>query len=175
MIPLERAQLHYQPYYCEENIWQLAAAPALTPYPRQVIFISNPQHTCALWGQKAAPPGQPVIWDYHVILAIQAEQTWIYDLDTRWAFPSLAQTYLDQTFLPVPPQFAPYFRVIDAETYRTHLASDRSHMRKNGRWTMPPPPWPNPGQGMNLPQFWDTQTPFLGELMDLPKLRAKLT
>ena len=56
--------IDYQAYYCEENIWRLCQQPQLQVHKSEVVFISNPRRTCALWYQRAAPyPTEPVVWD----------------------------------------------------------------------------------------------------------------
>ncbi|MEM8997034.1 MAG: hypothetical protein AAGF23_19780, partial [Acidobacteriota bacterium] len=61
-MSLDRETVAYAANYCEENVWQLSRHPQLPSGVRYVIFISNPERTCALWCQRAAPEaGAPVV------------------------------------------------------------------------------------------------------------------
>jgi hypothetical protein len=125
------------------------------------LFITNPGKSCLLLHQKAAAPGQPVFWDYHVVLlafsslsevperpddlrAGQGSMPGIWDLDTRLGLPLSAPTYLERTFPQrVPEPHRPFFRIIPADAYLDGFSSDRRHMRgSGGLWLEPPPPWP---------------------------------
>ena len=93
--------IDYQAYYCEENIWRLCQQPQLQVHKSEVVFISNPRRTCALWYQRAAPyPTEPVVWDYHVILLTQTpDNIWqVWDLDTLLGCPLQAEDYFSMTF-----------------------------------------------------------------------------
>jgi hypothetical protein len=163
----------YCPYYCEENIWHLCANPILGEGLRFVLLVSNPGRQVAVWGQRsAADPAVPVLWDYHAIATTQVADTWrIWDLDTRLGLPLPATAYLQQSFLPVPPRFAPRFRLLSCTDYRRLLASDRRHMRAtDGHWLQPPPRWRPIGQGHNLERCIDMDDDFSGELLDLDGL-----
>lgn len=175
--------MRYQPFYCEENVWQLAHQRRDEPGERFVVFISNPTKSCALWAQKAAPsPAQPVIWDYHVILIERTKgQVQVLDLDTTLGMPLLLQDYLARTFATPPglpehmrAQIAPHFRVVPAARFLACFASDRSHMLTEDGYQQPPPPWPciqTNGAQMNLMRFVDVEAPFEGELFELGSLR----
>ncbi len=136
----------YTANYCEENVWHLAGAPALEPGVRRVIVVASLGRVVPVWCQRLAPaPDEPVLWDYHVILAVSGPRRWIYDLDTTLPLPCPMNAYLEQTFAPAreaPPPYRPWFRVIEADDYRRAFASDRAHMRdREGGWLSPPPPW----------------------------------
>lgn len=174
---MEREDCLYTSSYCEENIWHLSGDARLSEHDLFVVFISNENRTCALWEQRASGfEGAPVVWDYHVILLARATSMLAYDLDSRLAFPSTLDVYLDATF-PYPlleSHYRPVFRVIDVETFRSSFASDRSHMRSDDGWLAPPPVWPciQPGEAtMNLHQFIDMDTPFVGDVLDIEALR----
>lgn len=99
-----------------------------------------------------------VIWDYHVFVMVTCRprstppgatmllrrasrderksisQAWVYDLDTRLPVPVSLHEYLRATFKSeqrstVAEQFQPRFRVVCAQDFLAHFASDRSHMR----------------------------------------------
>ena len=65
------SEMTFQPYYCEENAWRLCGHPYFGTRERRVVFISNPMRAVAFAGQRAAPPGEWVIWDYHVIFLVK--------------------------------------------------------------------------------------------------------
>lgn len=174
------AVIRYAPYYCEENVWWLARDPRFAGLAREVVLVSNEHRTCALFHQRAADaPGAPVVWDYHVVLAIHRERgVEVWDLDCELGAPLTARAWLDASFglaRSMPPRFWPRFRVIDADLYVAELCSDRGHMRDaEGRYHAPPPSWPCIGAGEpNLMRFVDVTAPFLGETIDLDALTAR--
>lgn len=142
-----RGQHPYTANYCEENVWHLAASAALHPGERRVVLVSSLGDAVPLWCQRAAAnPGDVVLWDYHVFLAVIGRERWIYDLDTTLPFPCPLPEYLERTFGPgrgAPTLYRPHFRVVDGPQYRRAFSSDREHMRRqDGAWMSPPPPWP---------------------------------
>lgn len=166
--------LPYQPFYCEENVWQRLAQQS-TP-GAFALLITNSSQQVALWQQRLVPPGEAVIWDYHVVAltrAAGAVQVW--DRDSRLPLPSPLANYLRRTFLPlgaVARELAPRFRLVPAADYLAQFASDRSHMRAaDGSWLQPPPPWPPLGQGHTLDRFLDLAQAGPGLVLDLPGLR----
>lgn len=133
-----------------------------------------------MWNQRAAGrPGRALVWDYHVV--VLARDPWeIWDLDTFLGCPVPAAEYLLHTFHPtLPAEYAPRFRLVEADTFAAAFASDRSHMRTlDGRWQKPPPPWPPigaPERESNLLRFVDVEAPFLGEVLDLRQLFARIS
>lgn len=107
----------------------------------------------ALWNQKLAQQDlYPVVWDYHVVMALRlrtapssevqqsegaddlADTTgaicrcWVYDFDTRLGLPCPAEKYITQSFRPCPARFQSMFRVVPGQDYIDYFASDRSHM-----------------------------------------------
>lgn len=170
----------YCPYYCEENIWHLCVDPQVAGSPRAAIVISNPTRTVAVACQRAAPsPDLPVVWDYHVVLAARGPQGWaVWDLDSTLGLPVPLLAYLRQSFAWPPGYSPPYdarFRVLPAARYREVLCTDRSHMRDaQGRYRVPPPPWPPIGTGTNLMRLVDVHDPIAGEVVELPELPAAL-
>lgn len=160
----------YCPFYCEENLWHLAADPRVGEGRRRILLISNAERTVALWQQRAGAEAQErlVVWDYHVVLAC-ARQIW--DLDTTLGAPVPAGAYLSETFRGAPERFAPRFRVMDADVYRDAFASDRRHMRAaDGGFHKPPPPWPPIGEGHTLETLLDFQRREPGVVVDLAGL-----
>ena len=171
--------MRYQPFYCEENVFHLSAEPLVAHRPREIVFISNADRACVMWHQRAArKPGAPLVWDYHVVLLVGAPWE-IWDLDTSLGFPVPAAKYLARSFrADLPASYLPVFRVVEASAFTAAFASDRSHMRgPDGRWLRAPPPWPaigSPGAAPNLRRFVDVTFPFLGEVLDLGAMRAKV-
>ncbi len=138
--------LPYQPFWCEENIWQLAAHPAPGAGERLVLVITGAAAEVACWNQRAGRPRQPILWDYHVVLAVRSTAWHIWDLDTRLPVPSPASAWLHASF-PSPErvrtEFQPRFGVFTAAEWIAGFGSDRSHMRRDdGGWQHPPPVWP---------------------------------
>lgn len=136
MFPMQRSDFRYTALFCEENVWWLAHELAARGIPLghlHVLLISNRWESVVLREQRAAPPGRPMAWDYHVVLAFAADDAdWILDLDTRLAFPCVAATYFDMTFPPqqqLPERYRARVRTIPAAAYLEHFHSDRAHMR----------------------------------------------
>jgi len=159
----QNQEVDYHPFYCEENIHRLAARTDLIVSPSEVIFVSNERQQVACWFQRAAPPGEPLVWDYHVVLLERApDGPLIWDLDTRLGAPIPAHTWVANTFQDpgwVRAAFHPRFRITPSAELLATFATDRSHMRTpSGRWRRPPPPWDPPGApAMNLPSWIDTR------------------
>lgn len=154
----------YWPYFCEENVWHLCSDRDTIDTPieeRRVVFVSNARKQVAMRHQRAGGGG-PVVWDYHVVLLAGGR---LWDLDTTLGFGIPPAHWLTESFVGGPLE--PRFRVIDAPTYVSSFASDRSHMiGPDGRPLHPMPPWPPIGTGMNLMRFVDMVEPFLGEVVD---------
>ncbi|KAI3610746.1 protein n-terminal glutamine amidohydrolase [Moniliophthora roreri] len=147
--PLTPTDRQYTLFWCEENVYLLAQnflrdAQIVSNWDLFAVFISNAAQTVALWNQKLAQePGLPVVWDYHVILVLRLRLknpgdqpvAWVYDFDTILSFPTSwtgifnFYYYFGKTFSAhVLPNFQSSFRVIPANEYIDHFASDRSHM-----------------------------------------------
>lgn len=170
----------YCSHYCEENIWHLCAEPAFAERETYAVFIAADAGHCPLWAQRAAPPGELVAWDYHVVALSLGDSGWaVWDLDTRLGLPVSLDDYLEGTFVgsdALPRAFQPRFRRVPRDEYLATFASDRSHMRDaRGRFVQPPPPWPviGSGAGTNLRRFVDMNAAFVGEVTDLAGLRAR--
>jgi protein N-terminal glutamine amidohydrolase len=138
--------LPYQAFWCEENIWHLADHPAPGPGERRVLVITGAEAEVACWNQRAGRPGQPIAWDYHVVLAVRGDVWQVWDLDNRLGAPLPAADWLRGTF-PCPErvrtEFQPRVAMFAAEDWRRGFGSDRAHMRHvDGGWQQPPPSWP---------------------------------
>lgn len=134
----------YTALFCEENIWQLlrtlsdncnnelSTSKCITTNNLWVLFLSNSEQKIALLNQQAAEPGQPVIWDYHVILLAEiAQDFYIFDFDTRLDFVMPLHDYLQLTLITpekLPADFVPSVRKIPAQSYLDYFYSDRGHM-----------------------------------------------
>jgi len=175
MAPASPAGALYQAYYCEENVWQMCRQQQGSPGARTAVFISNAQGGFPMWHQRAGR-GRPIFWDYHVIL-LSHEPFTIWDLDTTLGMPVPARDYLQQSFHEaVPAPYLPVFRLVEAEVFLETFASDRAHMLDDeGRYRQPPPPWPPIGSSpSNLMRFVDMEQPFLGEVLTLAELVARV-
>ena len=147
---LRREHFAYAACFCEENIWQLGkslVAQGISIAAMHAVVLSNANRTIALLQQRAAPPGQAMMWDYHVILLLKnADEEWILDFDTRLPFATLRHDYALNSFIPAPQlaqEFQPLLRVIPMTEYLARFASDRRHMRdENGEPLQPFPLWP---------------------------------
>lgn len=166
--------------YCEENVWHRCTALGAAAEAALVWVISNERQRVAVFEQRAARTfEQPMAWDYHVVLAQPGDAGWwVIDVDSTLDLPCPADAYLAASFPDLPARLAAYrplFRVVDAATYRDRFASDRRHMRdRRGRYASPPPAWPTIGEGHNLDRLIDMRDGFLGEVVDLEGLRARL-
>lgn len=174
-------RFRYQPFYCEENAWWLARAPELAVLERWIGFISNPERKVAMWAQRAAPPGAPTVWDYHVIVLAGAcggpLQVW--DLDHRPGTPVSATDWIAASFpVRLPPTFSPRFRLVPHAEVLQGFASDRRHMRDGiGTWLAPPPPWApirasDDGPAHTLERFLTSDGAGPGIVMDLNEFGA---
>jgi len=169
-----RSNFLHQPYYCEENIWQLAKV--LDEKEAEVWFIINENKTIATAQQRAVAVNSWVIWDYHVVY--YSPDKGILDLDTRCTFPCAVDTYLTASFLSIASVITeahkPYFRIIPANEYLMLFASNREHMLDHeGNYTQPSPEWPAIGNGNNLASFIDYNDESIGDIISLDKLRSR--
>ena len=172
----------YQPYYCEENAWQLCQAAPFERQPVWVVVITNDERTCPLWNQKAcASPARPVFWDYHVVVVTgRGGDARVWDLDTRLGAPVAFETWWRGTFPSLegfPPELQPSFRLVTKDAYLEKLSSDRSHMvDAEGEWKHQPPEWSriyDEARGMNLGDFLDLGDDSLGEWLEPEECRAR--
>lgn len=162
----------YWPFFCEENVWHLCSDRETIACPleeRRVVFVSNARKQVAMRHQRAGAGG-PIVWDYHTVLLADRK---VWDLETTLGLGISPERWLTESFVAGPLE--PRFRVIDAPTFVSSFASDRSHMiGRDGRPLHPMPPWPPIGAGMNLMRFVDMVQPFLGKVVDAEGLRRSL-
>jgi hypothetical protein len=173
--------LHYQPFYCEENVFHLCQDPRFADRAPAAVFVTGAGGECVMWQQKQARrPTAPLSWDYHVFLLVR--DPWeIWDLDTVLGCPVPAARYLRRSFRPeieLPEELTPWFRVVGAEELVATFASDRSHMlRPDGRYQKAPPPWPPIGPSgvtSNLARFLAMNDPVAGEVIALATLLSRI-
>ena len=187
-----RARVMASPYascYCEENVYQLLVSLRRVPDFRRcfAVFIGSQSPFCPVWCQRSARRAEePVMWDYHVVCVVLARgRAYACDLDTRLDVASDARRYVDAALGPAdgwPAEARPRVRVVAAETFLDHFASDRSHMLRGGTYSAPPPAWPRirgprATGDWNLDSFVDTTTPLRhrGTAMDLASFRSWLS
>ena len=154
----KREECVYTSCYCEENVYKMIEVWEDRPKDLHAVFITNERKMCPIWEQRSSKePGEPVVWDYHVIAATS---THVYDLDTTLPFPCDIDTYLQRSFRPdtLNPVFQQLLRPIPATEFLRVFSSDRRHMFKDGKWLSEPPSYPpifNPSLGHNLSQLID--------------------
>lgn len=148
----DRDQHLHQPFYCEENVWQLLRATLPAPVSAAwALLIRAESGPVWMTAQRLAEANQVVGWDYHVVALLEiGDRAWVADLDSRLPWPTPLQTYAEASFPPfVPVAGRPRFRPLPATRYVKELRTDRRHMRSSeGGWLEPPPPWPviSPGE-----------------------------
>jgi protein N-terminal glutamine amidohydrolase len=168
---------HYHPFYCEENVWHLAAERArIACAEGDVVFITNRVRRVVFRCQSRIPTGvREMVWDYHVVWLgprsdIAGRSIW--DFDTSLPWPVSASTYIAESFPHRVGALAPLFRVVAANDFVADFASDRSHMRDSeGYFLEPPPAWPAIGEGSNLESYLGMQKEP-GRLLTLAEFEA---
>jgi hypothetical protein len=176
----------YAALWCEENIWRRVEALAGDLAGRHVVFISNASRSVACWSQRAARAGEPVIWDYHVVLLSLGPSSGsssgasVTDPDCTAGEVLPFASWRRATFPlgdRVASELRPRFRVAPAAAYLSDFRSDRAHMRgPDGAWLAPPPPWeapwPDAPGGSTLGAWWDVvrDDPSRGITCDLEGL-----
>jgi hypothetical protein len=163
---IERADLDYQAYYCEENVWRLLFRPEYAAMAGWAVIVSNALRDVVLMRQVAGRPLDGLVhWDYHVFAVVSDSMAGrlALDFDSELPFPSPLSRYLEDTFpRDVQHAYEPRFRVIRGGEYVSGLVSDRAHMRKaDGSWIAPPPPWVAPGAGSGKPSDFMAWTDVL--------------
>lgn len=144
-----REECDYTKCYCEENVYRLCERVPSSERSRfSAVFISNATRCIPLFAQRAAGERPFVVWDYHVVMLEEAEESsnLIWDLDTLLPFPCTFDDYWKAAVQPrdwnIPEEYSRYFRVIPCEKYLEHFSSDRSHMKtEDGAWLSPAPSW----------------------------------
>ncbi len=173
---MSKRAAHDAPYWCEENVWHLLDDPRLGSEHRAAWILTNARRQVKLWGQRAArPAGAAVVWDYHVLAASRADDSWwIWDLDTTFEFPMRAGEYIAATFAGVETELRPRVRVVDGGSYRAGFSSDRSHMRDAaGRYQQRPPSWPPIGEGNALRRLLDPDDTLFGPWLDFDEVARR--
>lgn len=188
VLPL-REECLYTACFCEENVWKLCehvkdTQPNILPYC-YIVFISNKNQSVPLWNQCSGRSEDGLtIWDYHVIfihIPCDNSEALVYDLDSLLSFPTLFSVYSAKTFRSdniLKPEYQRMFRIISAETFLKHFASDRSRMiAPDGTWMKPPPPYPAlciPGITNNLEDFisMDPSVGF-GDVLNLSRFQER--
>lgn len=180
MPPAMPEQCPYTALFCEENVWWLAHRLAERGQAAErvdVVFLANPGTGVLLLEQRAAAPGQAVIWDYHVILRVcAADGSWIMDPDSRLPCPVRCQDYLRDTFPAqdmLPPDLRSWIRTVPAAAYLRQFRSDRRHMLgRVAQEAFPPYPIIQPAPGVaavDLAEYLDLRREIPGtELVRSP-------
>lgn len=163
----------YQPFYCEENVWQLCR---LLGDGCFAVFVSNARQQVVVFAQRAGAGMPYVVWDYHVVaVAPGRDGGWrVHDPDCAVGSPLPLARWLAVSFPHVgraDPAYDPRFRVVPGPIYLRGLRSDRRHMRDGDGWRAEPPPWPPIGEGFNLFEFTDMRGD--AEPLDLDGLRRR--
>lgn len=143
IVNSKKTDFEYCSCFCEENCYKMiermVASDTYNNDEIFVIFVSSISKATPIWHQLSAAIGEPVFWDYHVIIRCGS---YIFDLDSSLPFPSPAQDYVNFAFRPelsIPPQHAQLFRIVPAFHFLARFSSDRSHMAGSGK---PFPHWP---------------------------------
>ncbi|MGO8693542.1 MAG: hypothetical protein ACLQMF_07685 [Rectinemataceae bacterium] len=178
---VERKNLDYVPFYCEENVWRLLRREELAGAKAWALLVSNAERRVVFMRQRSGRPVDGLVqWDYHVLALVErsAEGYFALDLDSDTEFPCPLQAYLESTFpSDVSPTLTPRFRTMRAADYVANLVSDRSHMRRpDGSYMAPPPPWEHPGTGKaaksNLMEWADMGLGRPGRILGLDALHS---
>lgn len=156
----------YSPYYCEENIWQLAYQ--LKDHGRflakdlTIWMMTTPERYLPMRFQSQNNPNGWIFWDYHVVLLANRikQSPLIFDLGTALPFPVNASEYIEASFPDFslfPDDFSIWIRSIPADHYLQSFSSDRSHMLGEG---VPEPQWPKitadqSAMSVSLQHYWD--------------------
>jgi len=169
-MSFKSASLKHQPYYCEENIWQLCQHPQYLG--GEVIFIASyGDYFPMLCQQGSDQPGYPIFWDYHVVLLKDGH---IHDYNSTLPFSTPISEYFEKSFIDeslLSPKQIPMFRMISAEDYVAFFMSDRRHMKNGDDWNAPPPDWPLISQtSSNLERFTDMKDLAFGRVYSSAEL-----
>jgi len=164
----------YTPFYCEENVWQLAREERFLEHETLAVIISGRGPSRRLWYQRnALHPALPVHWDYHLVLLSYNDGWQVWDLDTTLELPVPVETYVHKTFLQANVEAGNtdvILRLIPVGEFVRDFSSDRSHMElPSGEWAAPPPEWPMIMQGAksNLLDWLDIDRDGPGQVLTL--------
>ena len=109
------------------------------------MFIFSNGGAVPMWQQRAGHGETPVFWDYHVVVVVETDEAFVWDLDHRGPFPQPLHEYLKVSFPNAenwPPEARPIFRLTPSKDYRAKFSSNRAHMMdEQGHYLQPPPPW----------------------------------
>uniref|UniRef100_A0A183GEX4 Protein N-terminal glutamine amidohydrolase n=1 Tax=Heligmosomoides polygyrus TaxID=6339 RepID=A0A183GEX4_HELPZ len=122
-----------------------------------------------LFAQRAAGERPFVVWDYHVVMLEEAEESsnLIWDLDTLLPFPCTFDDYWKAA--EYSRSNKGFWKVIPCEKYLEHFSSDRSHMKtEDGAWLSPAPSWePILKDGLNnLDDFISMDSKILTDIIE---------
>jgi len=176
LTDLKREDFHYQPFYCEENIWHICRN---EPFDHgYVIFIASTGDSFPMLNQRVMDhPSIPVSWDYHAVLLVHSEDNLIIDFDTALPFCCDIRRYFSHSFLDnrlLKEHEQPLFRIVPASEYVTVFSSDRVHMKTKTGWLAPPPDWPTIGEPpSNLSDFIDMGNKAIGDVLTLEEVLAR--
>ena len=115
-----------------------------------------------IFNQQFTYPGQPLVYDYHVILKYQPydEAALVFDFDTFLPFPCDWYGYQQASF-PTPTSLSDdeqmIIREIPADEYLSCFSSDRSHMTHLPAEEQPPYPCiqaSDPQCNIDLKEYW---------------------
>ncbi|KAM3138398.1 Protein N-terminal glutamine amidohydrolase [Paramecium bursaria] len=131
--------------------------------------------------QKLGDKNGLVIWDYHVILIQKQTQkidnhihtkSYVFDYDTvlPWGMQFDDYFKLSHAFKKPNDTLKSWFHLIDTEVFIKNFASDRSHMKINGKFSHPPPDYPpikgeQAAKDHNLFDFLDIENKQFGKWM----------
>jgi len=139
----------YTPFYCEENVWQLAKKMSETKNGSSlhgfVLFFVGAHSYIAMKNQVAFKADLFGFWDYHVVL-FDADSKLIFDRDSSLGCPFSAESYFTQTFPrqdALAPEVRTTVRSVPIDEYLKRFSSDRSHMLdESGNAIETFPSWP---------------------------------
>lgn len=147
------SSVNYATCFCEENIYHLAQELLMNQIDCQqiescklyVVFLGSVGQTTPIWMQKSSEDwNDPVVWDYHVVLlriyvdgvSPNGSKALIYDFDSTLQFPVDASHYIISSLRPqirLSKEFEQHCRIVPAQIFLDHFASDRSHMATSGK------------------------------------------
>ncbi len=169
----------YTPMFCEENIWQLCKALIEQGIPAEelrVLLLSNAKKQVIVFNQQFTYPGQPLVYDYHVILLYQPhdDAALVFDFDSFLSFPCDWYSYQQASF-PTPNSLSDdeqmIIREIPADEFLACFSSDRSHMAHLPAEEHPAYPCiqaSDPQCSIDLKEYWQMDKAIKGNSELLP-------